>query len=248
MSANPFINDAESAESKFELGEQTDELCRSLAKIGSSAEEIKTMDRRYQDQILEGLKPVINADREGQGNYKVFVEMHESTQVLQAGVKHNIETIALDSVKNAPGAEESDIRKLLEDISVENAEEKFASLIKIQDDIGQYYHAFMKDRYETFHARGRIKNTADEIAEKSGFLTRRAADEESVLGIGDERISLVLKKFGVRSKSFAETVSVLNSKAKLFEVENLGQMEENFKNFNRVVVVVKNTLGVEKKA
>jgi len=41
-------------------------------------------------------------------------------------------------------------------------------------------------------------------------------------------------------------VSVLNSKAKHFEAENLGQMEENFKNFNRVVVVVKNTLGVEK--
>jgi len=238
MSANPFIYDAESPESKFELGEQTAELCRSLAKIGSSAEEIKIMDRRYQDRILEGLKPVISADREGQGKYKAFTEMHEITQVLQAGVKRNIDAMALESARRIPGSEESEIRKLLEDVSVENAEEKFASLIKIQDDIGQYYHAFMKNRYETFHARGRIKNTADEIAEKSG--------EEGALGIGDERISDVLKKFGVRSKSFAETVSVLNSKAKHFEAENLGQMEENFKNFNRVVVVVKNTLGVEK--
>ncbi|KKS31638.1 hypothetical protein A2380_00285 [candidate division WWE3 bacterium RIFOXYB1_FULL_43_24] len=246
MSANPFIYDAESPESKFELGEQTAELCRSLAKIGSSAEEIKIMDRRYQDRILEGLKPVISADREGQGKYKAFTEMHEITQVLQAGVKRNIDAMALESARRIPGSEESEIRKLLEDVSVENAEEKFASLIKIQDDIGQYYHAFMKNRYETFHARGRIKNTADEIAEKSGFLTRRAAGEEGALGIGDERISDVLKKFGVRSKSFAETVSVLNSKAKHFEAENLGQMEENFKNFNRVVVVVKNTLGVEK--
>ena len=249
MSANPFITGAESAEPKFELGAQTAELCQSLAVLKNSVEVISTMDRRYQDQVFEALKPVISADKEGQGRYKAFSEMHENTQALQAGIKQGLDRV----VTNFPGQntiniEESDIRKILEGVSEENAEEKFASLKKIQDELGQYYHAFMKDRYEKFNVRGRIKNEADESAERGVSLTKKSVEEENVLGIKDERISLVLKKYSSHSRFLAETVSVLNSKAKLFEADNLEQMEENFKNFNRVVVAIKNTMGVEKKA
>ena len=105
----------------------------------------------------------------------------------------------------------------------------------------------MKDRYENLNSRGRIKNRAEEAAQETPFLKRRAEEEERVLNIRDERISVVARKYSNRLGTFVEIVRDLNSKAKNFEVGNLEQMEERFKSFNRAVVSIKNHIRPEEK-
>ena len=240
------MNDTESAGSRYELGEQARELTESLAKIKDSAETLHVTDKRYCGHIIDGLKGVLGVDKEAEGRYRVFEEIHEKTKDLKPGVTRELDKIAA-STGNILKIDETDINKVLTGITDGNSQERFAQLKDIQDQLGSYYHVFMKDRYENLNSRGRIKNRAEEAAQETPFLKRRAEEEERVLNIRDERISVVARKYSNRLGTFVEIVRDLNSKAKTFEVENLEQMEESFKNFNRAVVSVKNHIGPEEK-
>jgi len=246
MSANPFINDTESGGNKYELGEQAKELIQSLTKIKDSAETLHVTDKRYCGHVFDGLKSVTGVDKEAEGSHKVFEEIHEKTKDLKTGVTRELDKIAA-STGNILNIDETDINKILTDVTDRNSQERFAQLKDIQDQLGSYYHVFMKDRYENLNSRGRIKNRAEEAAQETPFLKRRAEEEERVLNIRDERISVVARKYSNRLGTFVEIVRDLNSKAKNFEVGNLEQMEERFKSFNRAVVSIKNHIRPEEK-
>ena len=247
MSANPFINDAESGRHKFEFGEQANELIESVTKIKDSAEVLNIADKRYNGHVLDALKGVVRVDREAEGTYRIFEKIHENTGVLKTSVIRELDKMSAVT-GNVLNVDELHIRKILDDITDENSQERFAQLKDIQDQIALYYHSFMKDRYENLNLRSRIENKVEEAAYEMPSLKRRALEEERVLNIRDERVSVVVRKYSGRLGAFVEIVRDLNSKTKIFEVENLEQMERSFKEFNRVVVAVKNNLGPEEKA
>ena len=246
MSVNPFINETEPDGNKYEFGEQAKELVESLAKIRDSAETLNATDKRYCSRVLDGLKGVIVADKEAEGRHRVFEDVHEKTEYLKTSVTRELDKIAAP-IGNILNIDEMDINRILTDVTEGNSQERFAQLKDIQDQLGSYYHIFMKDRYENLNSRSRIKNRAEEVAQETPSLKRRAEEEERVLNIRDERILVVARKYSNRLGTFVEMITDLNSKAKIFEVGNLEQMEENFKNFNRAVVSVKNHIKTGKK-
>src|SRR3989344_3581435 len=76
MSANPFINDAESGGRKFEFSEQTNELIEPLTKIKDSAEALNIADKRYHWHVLDALRDVVGVDREAEVTYRTFEKTH----------------------------------------------------------------------------------------------------------------------------------------------------------------------------
>ncbi|AHB40099.1 MAG: hypothetical protein ACD_25C00025G0002 [uncultured bacterium] len=247
MSANPFINDAESGGRKFEFSEQTNELIESLTKIKDSAEALNIADKRYHGHVLDALRDVVGVDREAEGTYRTFEKIHENAGVLKSGVTRELDKMPAVT-GNILNVDELQIRKILGDITDENSQERFAELKNIQDQIALYYHGFMKDRYENLNSRNRIRDRIEEAVYETPSLKNRALEEERASNIRDERVSVVVRKYSSRLGAFVEIVKELNSKAKVFEVENLERVEQSFKDFNRVVVSVKNNLESEKKA
>jgi hypothetical protein len=240
MSPNAFLNDSETGGKKYELGGELRRLVTSMNEIKTSAENIHRMDDRYGNQITGGMGSIKSVGEEARGNYSLFGEIRENASRMQSEIIREMDKSAQSTRADTQQIDTSEVQKILEGITDENKGKRIAALLKVQDRLSAFYHSFAKERFESLNTRNHIRDSVEETVSKGISVNRRALEEEQTLKIKDERITTVARKFRSRTVSFAEFVGTINSKAQTFEAENLEHMEENFKEFNRLVTTVKN--------